>query len=76
MIDPNIYAQFIYDQEQTLLREVARDLLSKGYLDVALDGEDFKPTLSEEGTAYYLQLDEAGVFDAMDTVLEQKYSQN
>lgn len=72
MIDPNIYAQFIYDQEQTLLREVVRDLLSKGYLDVALDGEDFKLTLSEEGTTYYLQLDEAGVFDAMDTVLEQK----
>ena len=76
MIDPNIYAQFIYDQEQTLLREVVRDLLSKGYLDVALDGEDFKLTLSEKGTTYYLQLDEAGVFDAMDTVLEQKYSQN
>ena len=76
MIDPNIYAQFISDQEQTLLREVVRDLLSKGYLDVALDGEDFKLTLSEEGTIYYLQLDEAGVFDAMDTVLEQKYSQN
>ena len=76
MTDLNVYAQFIADQEQTLLREVVRDLLSKGYLDVALDGEDFKLTLSEEGTTYYLQLDEAGVFDAMDTVLEQKYSQN